>query len=418
MQQDLLLADIESFITDEFREHEDPRLLYHNIFHTREVVSAVTTISGFYGLSEEERFPIITAAWFHDLAWAFSGPIDHEKKSAEMARNYLTGRNVPEEVILEVEGCIMATKVPQQAHTLKEKIMADADLFHLGKSSFQEKSDLLRQETELVSGETMSGTDWRANTLHFMEGHTYFTEFAKHELQPQKEIYFKSLRSKQERKLAKKNAKEAEAAAPAEVSLSGGSTEGGKVLSAKKKKKKEEDERPSRGVETLFRLTSRNHMELSALADNKAGIMISVNSIIVSVILTVLLRKLEDQPHLVIPTMLMLVVNISTIIFAILATRPKMIADNFTEEDIKNRKINLLFFGHFQKLSFEQYSEGMSQMLKERDYLYSSLAKDIYYLGLVLSRKYKYLRLSYTIFMYGLILSVIAFGLAVFLNNG
>jgi HD superfamily phosphodiesterase len=95
MQQDLLLADIESFITDEFREHEDPRLLYHNIFHTREVVSAVTTISGFYGLSDEERFPILTAAWFHDLAWAFSGPIDHEKKSAEMARNYLTGRNVP-----------------------------------------------------------------------------------------------------------------------------------------------------------------------------------------------------------------------------------------------------------------------------------------------------------------------------------
>jgi hypothetical protein len=321
----------------------------------------------------------------------------------------------PEEVILEVEGCIMATKVPQQAHTLKEKIMADADLFHLGKSSFQEKSDLLRQETELVSGETMSGSDWRANTLHFMEGHTYFTEFAKHELQPQKEIFFKSLRSKQERKLAKK-AKVAET--PAEASLSGGSIDGGKVLSAKKKKKKEEDERPSRGVETLFRLTSRNHMELSALADNKAGIMISVNSIIVSVILTVLLRKLEDQPHLVIPTMVMLVVNISTIIFAILATRPKMIADNFTEEDIKNRKINLLFFGHFQKLSFEQYSEGMRQMLRERDYLYSSLAKDIYYLGLVLSRKYKYLRLSYTIFMYGLIVSVIAFGLAVFLNNG
>ena len=158
-------------------------------------------------------------------------------------------------------------------------------------------------------------------------------------------------------------------------------------------------------------------MELSALADNKAGIMISVNSIIISVVLTVLLRKLDDQPYLVIPTILMIVVNISTIIFAILATRPKIVAGNFTEEDIKNRKINMLFFGHFSKMSLEGYQQGIMQMLKEKDYLYESLTKDIYYLGVVLGKKYKYLRISYTIFMYGLIASVVAFGLAMLLHS-
>lgn len=410
MQQEQLLADIESHIEAEYQHHEDVRLLYHNIHHTREVVSAVITISGYYRLSEEERFPIEAAAWFHDLAYTFTGPENHERLSAGMAREYLVEKGVPEEIIAEVEGCILATKVPQQANSLKEKIMADADLFHLGKYSFQEKSDLLRQETELLTGVALSGTEWRANTLQFMEGHSYFTEFARQELEPNKQGFYKTLKEKQEKKMAKK----AKAADTAGLPITTLEEEKEKP---EKKKKKEDDDKPSRGIETLFRLTSRNHMELSALADNKAGIMISVNSIIISVVLTVLLRKLDDQPYLVIPTVLMIVVNISTIIFAILATRPKIIADNFTEEDVKNRKINMLFFGHFSKMSLEGYQRGIMQMLKEKDYLYESLTKDIYYLGVVLNKKYKYLRISYTIFMYGLIASVLAFGLAMLLHN-
>jgi Family of unknown function (DUF5706) len=157
-------------------------------------------------------------------------------------------------------------------------------------------------------------------------------------------------------------------------------------------------------------------MELSALADNKAGIMISVNSIIISVMLSVLVGRLEEYPHLLIPTLILLLVNITTIIFGILATRPKIVGDQFTQEDIDNKKINLLFFGHFNKLSLETYQNGIWQMLADKDYLYSSLTKDIYYLGVVLGRKYKYLRWSYTIFMWGLIVSVIAFAIAMGVN--
>ncbi len=408
MQLDKLLADIEAHVTAEFNAHPDPRLLYHNIDHIREVVSAVTTISGYYGLGEDERFPIIAAAWFHDLAWISSGAIDHEHKSAILARDYLMQKGVPDALIREVEGCIMATKVPQKANTLKEKILADADLYHLGKSNFQEKTELLRDETAMLTGVEQTGTEWRAHVLRFMESHRYFTEFAQHELQHQKELTYEILKEKQQRKLAKKSKETAAMQPPEEV----------KQHSEEKPRGKDaEKDKPSRGIETLFRLTSRNQMDLNGLADNKAGIMISVNSIIVSVILTVLLRKLEDQPHLVIPTILMLTVNISTIIFAILATRPKIIANDITEADIKTRKINMLFFGHFQKLSFDQYSTGIKQMLKEKDYLYTSLIKDIYYQGLVLNKKYRYLSICYTIFMYGLVISVLAFGIAVYLNS-
>jgi hypothetical protein len=60
----------------------------------------------------------------------------------------------------------------------------------------------------------------------------------------------------------------------------------------------------------MLRLTSENHMRLSEMADNKANILISVNAIIISVILTVLIRKIEVDRHLTIPTMIFLATGI------------------------------------------------------------------------------------------------------------
>jgi hypothetical protein len=170
----------------------------------------------------------------------------------------------------------------------------------------------------------------------------------------------------------------------------------------------------SKGIQTMLRLTSGNHLHLSDMADNKANILISVNSIIISVILGVMLRKLEEVPYLTFPTIIFLIVSVTTIVIAIMATRPKISNGAFTKQDIIDKKTNLLFFGNFHKASLAEYDEAMRQMMQDTDYLYGSLIKDIYTLGIVLSRKYKLIRLAYNIFMIGLIISVLAFGVAVF----
>ena len=148
------------------------------------------------------------------------------------------------------------------------------------------------------------------------------------------------------------------------------------------------------------------------MADNKANILISVNSIILSIVLTVLFRKFNDAPFLIIPAFALTVTCLVTIIFSILATRPNVSSGKFTDEDVKNRKTNLLFFGNFHGMGLDNYLWGMKEMMKDGNYLYSSLIKDIYYLGVVLGRKYKLLRISYTVFMFGLIISIILFILA------
>ena len=182
-----------------------------------------------------------------------------------------------------------------------------------------------------------------------------------------------------------------------------------KKASVNKKANKINSAVPKRGIETMFRLTSRNHMELSGMADSKANIMISVNAIIISVILSMLLRRLEDMPQFLVPTLILLTVNITTIIFAVLATRPNTTKGYFTRDDIHKKKVNLLFFGNFHKMGLDDFHWGMNEMMKDREYLYSSMIRDIYFLGKVLGKKYQLLRISYSVFMYGIILAVLSF---------
>jgi len=182
-----------------------------------------------------------------------------------------------------------------------------------------------------------------------------------------------------------------------------------KVSKLKKKVKEAKELKPTRGIETMFRTTSKNHMELSAIADNKANIMISINSIILSVMVSVLIRKLEEYPHMTIPAVLLTIVCLTTIVFAVLATRPNVSKGKFERYDIINKETNLLFFGNFHRMSLKDYQWGMKEMLQDADYLYGSMIKDIYFLGTVLGKKYRLLRMSYTIFMYGFVLSILGF---------
>jgi hypothetical protein len=100
-------------------------------------------------------------------------------------------------------------------------------------------------------------------------------------------------------------------------------------------------------------------------------------------------------------------------VFCILATRPSLPSGNPSHEDILQKKVNLLFFGNFYKMSFSEYDMGMKQMMNDRDYLYGSLIKDLYSQGRVLGRKYRLLRVGYNVFMFGIVASVLAFVVAV-----
>ena len=168
-----------------------------------------------------------------------------------------------------------------------------------------------------------------------------------------------------------------------------------------------------RGVETMYRTTYRTHVNLSSIADNKANFMLTINSIIIGMLFTNgnnIISQIEN-PLLIYPIILLLATCLVALIFAIMATRPKVTEGKFTRNDIEQKRANLLFFGNFYNMNIHDFHWGMMEMIKDSDFLYSSMTRDLYYLGKVLAKKYSYLRICYGIFMYGLIASVVALAL-------
>jgi predicted metal-dependent HD superfamily phosphohydrolase len=401
---DNLIEQSANVVTALYQQSGRTDLLYHNLVHTREVSEAVQLMCSHYDLPAEDEQAVRIAAWWHDVGYLYGPAETHEAISAEKASAWLRERGAPESMVGRVSGCIAATRMPQQPADLAEQIICDADLFHLGTPEFGANSKMLRREIELLTGNEIKGSAWRQSTIELIQKHRYFTDFARNRLEEGKQRNLENLLRKQEaKKLEKDPQEQAEKAGVggAKPGKSTGRASGGSVFGI-----------PKRGIETMFRLTSRNHMELSGMADSKANIMISVNAIIISVVLSMLLRRLEDMPHLLVPTLILLAANITTIIFAVLATRPNLTKGYFTRDDIREKKVNLLFFGNFHKVGLPDFDWGMKEMMKDRDYLYSSMIRDIYFLGKVLGRKYHLLRISYSVFMYGLILAVIAFAVA------
>ncbi|NOX48892.1 MAG: hypothetical protein GXO89_18180 [Chlorobi bacterium] len=168
----------------------------------------------------------------------------------------------------------------------------------------------------------------------------------------------------------------------------------------------------SRGVESMFRNTARMQINLSSIADNKSNILISVNAIIISITMTVLVSRFEETPNIIIPTLIFLSFSLVTIVFAILSTRPHVSPGTFRKKEIKQNKVNLLFFGNFYNMELEDYEWAIGEIMKNDDNLYSMMIQDQHSLGKVLAKKYKLLRIAYNVFMFGIIISTLSFVLA------
>ena len=395
---------IESLAADYVRElyqtKSKPSLFFHNYQHIEAVVKACSDMAAYYMLAQAERNALMLAAWLHDTGYLESDSADHEKASVEIARRFMSDNQLPEELAAKVEALILVTKIPQHPKDLPQQIICDADLSHLGSDEFPELSKALRNEMNAEAAEPFTKQEWAAKTIKFLESHRYFTEYCLTRLEPVKQQHLKKLRKKY----------------PEEITVFRKPIPEPIAVKAEEpvKEKKLRNDRPDRGVETMFRTTSSNHLKLSEMADSKAHIIISVNSIILSVVISVLLTKLDQYSNYIFPTALLLVVCVLAIIFSVLTTRPNVTKGKFVKEEILTQKPNLLFFGNFHEMSLEDYTWGMNEMMNDRDYLYGTMIKDIYSLGVVLAKKYRFLRISYNIFMFGLIASVIAFGIASF----
>lgn len=174
----------------------------------------------------------------------------------------------------------------------------------------------------------------------------------------------------------------------------------------------------SSNARMMFKTTLRNHIDLTNIADGKANIMLSINALIITIAMPLLISEVEKSPYLIMPIGLLLLTCVLSIIFAALATRPIKTNGVTPLDKVKNTGSNIFFFGNFHNMKIEDYHAGLKEVLADEKVLEQSIFNDLYYLGLALGKKFELLRICYMVFMIGIVLSALSFVLVMWMVVG
>lgn len=174
----------------------------------------------------------------------------------------------------------------------------------------------------------------------------------------------------------------------------------------------EKKKKGGKGKETLFRVAYRNQIALIQIADNKANLIISINTLVISSIIAVsgygmvADRFSHDKVTVIIPIALILLSCLTSAIFAIQAAKPKLITPKALDLRKEKDKTSLIFFGVISQYNQAEYLDRMKSLLASDTDVYETMSIDLHNQGMILTRKYQLINRAYRIFMFGFILSV------------
>lgn len=372
-----IVETTEKFVRTLLKGKLSPDLHYHNLPHTLSVKAACEQLAARAGLLEPEKEILVLAALLHDTGFT-NVYEEHEKESQQIAAVFLGQQGYAQEKIEKVNACIQATYPPHEPQSALEELIRDADMYHLASEDYMQFNESLRHEWEVFQGQVYSDSEWVELNYNFFKDHTYHTDAARELFGPQKKANLKALK-----KMVKKD---------------------------KSKKESPVDIAGSRSAQMMFKTALRNHLDLSNLADNKANIMLSVNALIITIMVTGSAISQIKENDFVWPALgVLLTTCLISMIFATLATRPIRMTGYTDEGKIKAGESNLFFFGNFYKMNYKEYQAGMQLVITDNERLESSIMRDLYFLGRSLGNKYRRLRVCYTVFMIGVITTVIVF---------
>ncbi len=379
-----------------FNQQYDSRYLYHSYERTAGIVDKAAEVGEATELSESQVEVVMLAAWFCETGY-LKDTSELAAASAAEARTFLQKQGYSTDKLNKVVACITATGDTVNPVTIEEQVLNDAIAARSCGDRFFEQFPLLRLEWELLQNRHLSNLEWQQLQMQHLLQTRFLTPFGKLNYAPIVAANIQSQKTKVEK------------IKPDQLPVGGEENQQRLFRQIGPK-------RSGGGIQTFFRTNYRNHINLSAIADNKANIMISVNAILISVIISILsYRNLsQTQPMVLLPVVIFLITGLTSLIFAVLSIRPKVTSLNEGLIEMEEAKKNVTFFGNFIHLDLEQYEEAMDAVLRDGELLYGNMVRDLYYLGKVLDKKYRFLTMSYNIFMIGFIATVITFLIAIF----
>jgi len=183
---------------------------------------------------------------------------------------------------------------------------------------------------------------------------------------------------------------------------------------AKRKKIKAQEKSLARGAirkDTLnmIRTTYRNNIELTNIADNKANILLSLNSLMITFLIPIVLSNLDIiiEETLFLPIITLSATCLTTIVIAAMATRPiKMGQQDVMKGDVSQK--SPFFFGNYYQMKVADYLDMMENAINDPQLIKDYVKLDLFFMGKGLGEKYAKIRKCYNVFIGGLIMTVIA----------
>lgn len=375
---------LRSYLEQFYKSYMPDHLKFHDFTYLEMVMKQVVKMADAAKLNQQDRKILEAANWFRYTGMSVQYD-DYETESAKIAEKFLKNNDYTSEETEKIKSLIVNSPHTHKPSNILEEITHDGDLIYLGKSKFFDLSSLLKVELETVSGKRIPPKEWDEKVYQLLAKSRFYTSYAN-----QKYLDRIAAHLTTQRKNLKKTRRDA----------------------IRKKTGKEF----GRGIDTLYRSTYRNHINLSSIADGKANMMISINTIILSAIVTLLGTSITltgqvsfEHFRFFLPILILLLSVLGSAIFAILSANPKVTSSDVGKKDILKRTKSVLFFGNFIHMEQKEFVDNLAMLKNNEKILYDNMAVDIYELGHVLSTKYKMIKISYNIFMVGLILCVISF---------
>lgn len=382
-----ILDHSRSFLREWYQEQMPAAYVYHNYHLAEETVEAVQKVAdkSKLSISDAEFEQLSLAAWFHFTGMAEKTENYHQA-SARIAEEFLKEQGYSQNKIDQVKQLIQSTAGDHLPEDRLEKVYHDGIYLIVGRKSFFKKTDLLRLEEEHLRGEPYTEVEWSERIIDLLTQTSFYTDYARNKYGKRRLEHL----SKQ-----KQNSVKAQRTTLKKLT--------GKDM--------------GRGIDTLYRTGFRNHINLSRIADGKANMMISINTIVLSILLAISGAGLSfienffyDSPGFALPVIILILSSLTALVFAVFSAKPSVTEHKIDQDfDPDSPENNMLYFGNFLQLEKEDFVTYMDNLKVDQEKLYSDLSRDLYNLGLVLRKKYRLLTISYNVFVGGLVLSVLVF---------
>jgi Family of unknown function (DUF5706) len=364
-------------------------LVFHSYDRARERARGCREIGKSSSLEDGEMRIALLAAWFHDAGYA-AGPHGNGVESAAIARRFLTAKGAPAELVDSVVACMRAAAdgvLENPAH----EVLHDALLVPTAGKDYLSQARLLRLEKERRGEPAVSDVEWIESCVRFVEQHPFRTRYAQLEYNRGRAanlVLLHDLLREQREEAADQRAQ----AEKAEKAF-------------------------SNTVEDLYTDISKNQMKLLSIADRRTATMVHVNSIMISLVVALLVRHVDVNPRLLLPTTILLAVNLVVVLICILSMRTprsaRSVLRGLDDRAAAAHDENLLLLVNGMPMTQDEYYGQMEGLARDLPALRKARIDATYFLRRTLNWRGRMLRLTYDVFIVGLFIAVFAFVICV-----